>query len=56
MSNIIEQRDKRLEANRTLFEKLSARAQRAKFSDDDVLLLDRNNPSHREWYYEDNEE
>jgi hypothetical protein len=33
--------DKRVEANRALFEKLSTRAQRAKFSDDGVLLLER---------------
>ena len=57
MSNILERCvDKGTETNRPLFEKLSARGQQAKFSDDGVLLLDRNNPSHREWYYEDNEE
>jgi hypothetical protein len=48
--------EKRAEVNRVLFEKLSARARRAKFNDDGVLLLDRNNSSDREWYYEDDEE
>lgn len=37
------------------FEKLRARAHRVKFDDNGAILLDRNNPSHREWY-EDNED
>lgn len=43
------------EFNRLNFDKLRAKAQKVERDENGVILLDRNNPLHREWYEEDEE-
>jgi hypothetical protein len=43
------------EFNRLKFDKLRAKTQKVKRDENGVILLDRNNPLHREWYEEDEE-
>jgi len=41
--------------NRLNFDKLRAKAQKIDRDENGVILLDRNNPMHSEWYEEDEE-
>lgn len=43
------------ELNRLNFDKLCAKTQKVEIDENGVILLDRNNPLHREWYEEDEE-
>lgn len=43
------------EFNRLNFDKLRAKAQKVERDENGVILLDRNNPLHREWYERDAE-